>query len=49
MQCEATFKQESMDANQLYDFIKEKTNDDIARSLRKNKITGKMLASLIPG
>ena len=39
--------QESMDANQLYHFIKDKTNDDIAESLRRNKITGKMLASLI--
>ena len=38
--------QESMDADQLYDFLKEKTNDDIAECLKKNKITGKMLASL---
>ena len=38
--------QESMDADQLYHFLKEKTNDDIAECLKKNKITGKMLASL---
>ena len=37
---------QSMDADQLYDFLKEKTNDDIAECLKKNKITGKMLASL---
>ena len=38
--------QESMDADQLYNFLKEKTNDDIAECLKKNEITGKMLTSL---
>ena len=38
--------QESMDADQLYNFLKEKTNDDIAECLKKNEITGKNNADL---